>query len=256
MKLLKISFIFMKKPVLIFLVCAIAVGGGLAFYFSKNKNQSFPLNSEIKNTNSENFEKAMNKTDNDMSNENLETLAKGKSLKCEINEEGVIGTYYIDGKNQRVRVISKINEGGKTIENNILVFGKDNYSWTDDGVKKEGYKFSDAEEGTDGGFENIEKKWADLENEMGVKIGNEEIVNENPEGKTTCQDWKVDEAMFVIPKDIDFKDMSELNNQFEKMIENPEGMNEENLDEYMKQLEGMGVDLNESDLEMLGDLNE
>lgn len=253
----------MKKTILIFLAGLLAIGGGLVFYLSKNKNQSVSLNSnpekvdEIENTVDSLDESSLD--GNEINNlENL--IASGKSIKCNFQDGTLEGVYYIDGKNDRVRMDSEMIEDGQTIKNNLLVLGKETYSWSDDGVNKVGYKFiDDGNEEIDNDFEELENNLDRVEEEMreeGINPEDEDLIDYEAEIKGECQVWKLDESVFAIPSDVEFNDMNALTDQFEKMIGDQESLTEENLDEYMKQLEGMGVDLGEGDLEEIGDLDE
>jgi hypothetical protein len=250
----------MKKSILISLVCLVAVGSGLVFYFSKNKNKSVNLNPIVETTKTEN-QKVISSTENNKNNKNnlKNLLTKGNYLKCEMNEEGFKGTYYIDGKKERVRVVMKSLDGEKTVENNILVLGKETYSWANDGVNKIGYKFIDDGEEDSDGFDEIEEKWEEFDQ----MADSEKIESENDSGldfesefNGDCQAWRLDESIFTVPADIKFNDMSNLSDQFEKAVEGQEDPSEENIGEYMKQLESMGIEIDDKDLEMLGDLNE
>lgn len=133
-----------------------------------------------------------------------EMFKKGKSLQCTVDIEDEEATmsavYYFDNKNERVRVEMKAVGKGEGMSFNSTSIIRDDwtYFW-DDLMNKDGMKMKMDDE-SDESYDS-----------------NDNTPSTKDEFDFKCKSWKVDSSKFDIPKDKSFKDISDMNNQFNNL---------------------------------------
>lgn len=190
MKLSKLYFL----PLFLILIFSLSACG------QKNntntENNSSEENSSLENDNGE---------ESYFSSSVAEMFKEGKPLECSAEMSDtyakINAVYYFDNKNERVRVEMKTIDKEQGLEINSVSIIKDdwNYFW-DDLTNKDGMKINMKEGDEDLSSEGLEDE--------------DELVDMDEVFDFKCKSWKVDNSKFDLPKDKNFKDLSNLMNTF------------------------------------------
>ncbi|MFA6325173.1 MAG: hypothetical protein WCX46_03025 [Candidatus Paceibacterota bacterium] len=168
--------------IIIIILGVLVVGGGI-YFLNKNSNSILEDNSKEESYFSENA---------------ADMFKKDKPIECSSKastpEGSVESLFYFDSQNKMVRVEMKIVNNNNPISSNTTSIIRDgwNYFW-DDLMNKDGMKVK-LEEGEDISSSIQENVSADLGKDFNF----------------VCKIWKVDSSKFELPKDKNFKDLSNL----------------------------------------------
>lgn len=177
----------MKKNYLIAIIFILLIGGGLYLY-STQKKPSLPKNSQPQTQNQNQPEKKENKT---IFNSLKEALSKSQSLKCEFTDkEGRKVTLYL--KNNWVRS----NYQGVSEIADYLYRDEKMYTW--DAQKKEGV------------IVPINLDQTQKETKANDEKKDNDYIEQYEEYKNFCQIENVSDSVFSPPDDVNFQDMSNL----------------------------------------------
>lgn len=135
----------------------------------------------------------------------LKDLAmSGKPQKCEfkqaVENSESSGTYFIS--NGKVRGDYSISSRGQNITGHMLMDGSSVYSWTDS--QKQGFRM-------------------EVTGETDINTNQNQSVNINQQLNYNCEDWRVDESVFALPKDITFKSIADISAEASSEANAPTG---------------------------------
>lgn len=186
----------MAKIVLIAIFGAAALGGG---WYVMNSDNDTGEGAEVRtqdegDTEAESDTLTESATEVEEEQNNPRSLRAlmhgGKSVQCDYNYESevggvVAGTVFVD--EARIRGDFDMEQNGAVYESHMII--KDNimHTWTFSPQGTHGVQFEIPEEGA---------------------ASNDGAVSLDQELTYTCIDWRVDESKFVIPTDIEFRDMT------------------------------------------------
>ncbi len=191
----------MKKYLSIIIVVVILIVIGVFAYFN-NSSQQGSLTEQAK-TESNNLFSSIK-----------DAMSKSLSLKCEY--QGVEGktTTYVKG--EKVRVITETTGAEATIAN--LIF-KDNKMWVWNEGEKEGFLFE------------IDNQDVDEQEDLSGQSNREEIIEELEQYKDQCSTAVIQESMFTPPSDVTFKNLSNLQEEMMKGLDDITGLPEMPVEE-------------------------
>ena len=180
--------------------------------------------------------------DNQEQNENgfvgtlEELINKGESYQCsasyDVDGVSISTAYYIDAKNEKSRTDTTSTMNGNPVITHTIINTDASYTW------QEG-----ASQGTKITFDEVDESEAE-----DLAEGNEDDYDNEPllaadnyledDLNFECDKWRVDESMFELPSGVEFRDLSDLTNQFMGQTGNMEDI-EQNMEEMMQ---SMGID--------------
>lgn len=189
------------KIVLAVILGVAALGGG---WYVMNSNRGTSNGTEVRTQDANTTEEEQNDLTKDVAPVSEEQnrprslralMSGGKSIQCDYEYEsevgGVIaGTVYVDGA--RVRGDFDMEQSGVVYESHMIIMDEMMHTWTFSPQGTYGVRFELPEEGT------------------GATPTSDETVSLDQELTYECVDWRVDESKFVIPTDIEFRDMTAL----------------------------------------------
>jgi hypothetical protein len=145
--------------------------------------------------------------------DNIKDAVMSQKQKCTLTQNGdVVSVIYIDG--ERVRMDGQggfiPQEGAQGSQGSMINDGAWVYMWDD--VEKKGFKTPVEED--DVMEEDID---VDVEMEESGEYSVEELIAQSQEENVeySCEKWKVDEAVFIPPTDVEFVDLSQMMQQFD-----------------------------------------
>ncbi len=184
---------------------------------AKNQNQTEIASTERSQSNQEIQNQVKNEEESAMETSLKELMNLGKSLKChwELSdqEEGSIGkgTIYLSGKKFRQEItIGTVGEnlaGGKFFS---ISDGEWVYNWNS--IEKQGVKVQLSE------MEKMAKQNQNQEQNQ-MNQPNQQL-NLEEKFQYQCEDWNVDENLFIPDQEIQFMDMGEMTWQAQQMQKN------------------------------------
>lgn len=180
----------MKKLFLLALVLAAGVTLSGCWFNKKATQPATAPTSEETAPSKESFSGTLN-----------QLLARGKAVKCTaVTEDKTAKTeteFYIDGATERSRNIARITPAGKPAETtNSLVTKEAVYTWVEG--QKEGFLFP---------VTKTEPEPTAANNEP-VAPTESAAKEQNEQYNFNCEAWRVDEAMFALPKGVTFVDQA------------------------------------------------
>lgn len=164
---------------IVLLLILLLAGGGMAYYFYDKSDSK----KEQKNSQS-NYLNNTNGPDSKEDKEDIRKLASAsESKKCTYQNDKLKGTYFFSGDNRTRSDYESLDGSGQ--KGGTLIVKDTQATWND--VTKKGFKTP-------------------------YKVDTSNSVDSNAprldDGKDLkCEDWVVDEAVFVLPQDISFQDL-------------------------------------------------
>ncbi len=154
-----------------------------------------------------------------------EMMAKGKKLKCEwSDDQGNKGVMYTDG--QRVKTeMSYSQQQTQNMNDSYMVHQQDTvYVWQANSDVGQMFKEQD--------FEQFQEEAEEMQDEAeDVQVPKEAQVWQN-NYDFKCESWKVDDSVFQVPDDVEFKDMTEVMKQAQEQVQ-------EQMQQVQQQMQGM-----------------
>jgi hypothetical protein len=196
--------------IIIVVFATLVIGGGVYFYSSRS-----------------NTEVLGNETESYFSDKVSDMFERGVPLECssEINnaEGSVKAVYYFDNQNEQVRVEMEVfdTSSGTTINTVSIIKDEWNYFWdnlaNEDGMK---VKFDEEEDSI-------------------LPSDDSTLEDSEMEFDFVCKDWKVDPRKFDLPADKSFKDLSNMMNGFDSMLDAPADSNSGSEPDYGASLDNL-----------------
>lgn len=185
----------MNKKILIIIGIVAIIALGLTAWFLINKEDETQNNSETsaaQSSSNQVSEEAAPKTINGL-------LAAGANKKCTLTTSDggtqVTGTIYISAAKKMRGEYSSTSEG-KTSAGNMIITQDVQYFWVPD--SKQGIKI------------NLSDVAA---NSQSAGQSNSGGLNTDKDYNFSCSDWTIDEALFVVPTDVNFIDFASVQSQ-------------------------------------------
>lgn len=207
-------------PILVILFVVIAVGLGTVWYFTRqiadkeNQDQAGIIVEEESAVIAPPDEDFVPLVAGENFTGNMQDLiANGRDLTCAFNQtddaESILGgTVYISGANQKIRGDIILNESGEIpVEAHIIRTDGFNYFWSDQ-----------LDQGAKIPIDSLQNVAPDDDIDTSQEFIADEFVY-------TCRPWIVDDAMFVLPEEKEFVDLTGqiqgINATVEEVQENP-----------------------------------
>lgn len=171
---------------LIYIIIAVVIIGGGAFYFLNKDKASTEL-----------MPSTQLADDSDMkgSSSLRDLVMRNRPMQCTVNESDSQGTFYVADKNMRGDY-SMVNDG-KTIVGHMIVKGDTSYTWTEG--EKTGFKFTASSD-------------TETESEVDNSAQKQEQVDLDEEVNYDCRAWNKDNSYFELPAGVEFTDFSAMMN--------------------------------------------
>ena len=194
----------MNKKVIIPILVILAIGAAVITVKNRGKIKSPTSNGSIEKQSAGSKAK-----------ETLQSmLGVGKQVKCtwkQTNEDmDVEGIAYVDNKKAKIEIKMKNNNPSASEQMPDMTIstytdGEWAYSWG--GYSDQGMKFK---------IDEADQMAPDTNEESNGDTKNEIMKNWNEEFEYDCSSWKVDNSVFQLPSDIEFKDLEqEIKEQME-----------------------------------------
>ena len=134
-------------------------------------------------------------------------LARGKSVKCTYKNVGgedgeATGVFYVAGDKMRSEMDIIEKETGKEMEVNSIIIGDWMYTWNN--FLPEGTKMNMKE----------------MQDETSENYSQDETNKMKEEVDYKCRPWIPDDSKFIVPTDVEFRDMTEMMKGFQETMQN------------------------------------
>lgn len=191
-----------KAPIIIAGVIVVALVAGGSIWYINNRNQDTQNTNQITNNNGS--------TQTNEAASDAKTVASilsaGKTQKCTFSyKEGttdISGTMYFSSGRKMSGDFKTITEG-QTTNGNMIISDNTQYFWTPDTNKGVKINLTSAESSTDGSSSGSTSA------SQGLDLDKNYDFN--------CSSWTLDETKFVVPTNVEFMDLSNIQSQLNNL---------------------------------------
>lgn len=191
-----------KKVIITVAVIAVIAIGGVATWYVVNKNNQEPVNTSTSDSQANNSEQSQTAESPDSING---LLALGANKKCTFSTTSadgsqVLGTVYISANKKMHGEYKSTSTNGEATASNMIITEEVQYVWSPE--SKKGVKMS------------LNTTTPETQSDPSTPSQQSQGgLDKDKKLDMSCSDWKLDEAMFVAPSDVDFTDFSSLRDQ-------------------------------------------